>query len=294
MDAYKRARGRRPAPEAWRDFPRIEIQPPNTYAAILLDVDEPRDEGWPYGKPAILPTWLVLAETGRCHLGYALETPVHNNPGSLRGPLSKLADVADRLTHQLGADMGFGGRIGRNPINPGPSATAHYFTYLPYSLDQLSSRLPKAKTGPGERLTGIGRNVDLFGLMVKEAHRPRWGRLIQAEGWGGAWLAHVRAENVRLWAPNVLPDSECRSIAKSTARYSLRQYDTSGTYLSRLQTARNARRWHGRGDFDFDARDASILSLSRLGFKQREIAAIVELSQGAVSKRIAKYSSQNR
>ena len=102
LDGQKRAVGRRPAAEAWADYPRIELQPPNCYAAILLDVDDPREAGWPGGKPAILPTWIVQADTGKMHVGYALETPVHDNVDSLRGPLRKLADVGDRMTHQLG------------------------------------------------------------------------------------------------------------------------------------------------------------------------------------------------
>ena len=39
-----------------------------------------------------------------------------------------------------------------------------------------------------------------------------------------AWLDHVRAQNVATFAPDVLPDSECRSIAKSCFRYWTRDY----------------------------------------------------------------------
>ena len=265
LDADKRPRGRLPAAEAWAEFPRVELQPPNCYSALLFDVDEPRQKGWPGGKPRILPTWLVLADSGRMHVGYALQSPVHNNPESMTGPLAKLADVADRLTHQLGGDAGYGGRITRNPVNPGPGATAHYFSFAPYALDWLDGKLPKTRTRRGERLSGVGRNVDTFRLMVKEAHQPRWARLIHATGWAGEWLEHVRARNVGLWGAQALPDGECRSIAKSCARYAMRQYDTTGAYLSRIQQARNGKRWHGKYDFDFDARDASLVSLSELG-----------------------------
>ena len=294
LDDDKHARGRRPAAEAWGTYPRIELQPPNCYSAILLDVDEPRQAGWPGGKPSILPTWLVMAESGRMHLGYALELPVHNNVESLRGPLLKLANVGDRLTHQLGGDPAYGGRITRNPVCPGPGATAHYFSFLPYSLEGLSRQLPKTRTRPGERLTGVGRNVDLFRAMVKEAHQPRWARLIRAEGWDGAWLERVREANVAMWAPLTLPDAECRSIAKSCASYSLHgSYAFSERGFSELQTARNAKRWHGRFDFDFEQRDASIMSLYELGFQQREIAEAFGLSKASVSRRIAKVASQN-
>ena len=79
-------------------------------------MDEPTDEGWPYSKPAILPTWIVQArDTGKMHVLYALETPVHRNPKSLRGPLNKLANVADRLSYHLGGDPTYGGTITRTP-----------------------------------------------------------------------------------------------------------------------------------------------------------------------------------
>ena len=282
LDDQKRPRGRRPAAVAWDTFPRVELQPPNCYAAIILDVDEPNKDGWPYGKPAILPTWIVQAlDTGKMHVLYALETPVHRNPASLRGPLNKLANVADRLSYHLGGDPTYGGTITRNPIKPGPNTVTHWFSFLPYTLDQLDKQLPKTRTRTGQRLTGIGRNVDLFRAMVSEAHQPRWHRAIAAEGYAGAWLEHVREQNVVLWHPDDLPDAECRSIAKSCANYSLRQFSEAD--YSAIQTRKIAKRWHGKYNYDFEARDASILSLRELGFTQAEIARTVGLTQGRVS-----------
>ena len=68
----------------------------------------------------------------------------------------------------------------------------------------------------------------------------------------------------------VQPDAECRAIAKSCANYSLRQFSEAD--YSAIQTQRNAKRWHGKYNYDFEARDASILSLRELGFTQAEIA----------------------
>ena len=45
---------------AWRTFPKLELNPPHAYAAIILDVDNPSDSGWPGGTPAPTPSWLVL------------------------------------------------------------------------------------------------------------------------------------------------------------------------------------------------------------------------------------------
>ena len=119
---------------------------------------------------------------------------------------------------------------------------------LPYTLGELDKVLPKGKP-PSRRLTGIGRNCDLFRSMVSEVFRPRWAAVLGAQGWSEAWLDHVRAQNVAMFAPEGLPDSECRSIAKSCHRYWTLQY--SAGRFSDLQRARNGQRWHG--DFNFDS-----------------------------------------
>ena len=285
MDVDKRPSGRRPAPVAWQHFPRLEVNPPNAYSVISLDIDDVHNlpqRAWGRGKPSIPPTWIVQAlDTGKMHLGFILETPVHRNPDSLAGPLLKLADVADRLTYHLGGDPGYGGLITRNPLAPGPDTHVYWQSFLPYTLGQLDKRLPKAKRPRGERLTGIGRNVDLFCVMCRAAHQPRWARLIQAEGWDGAWLEYVRSQNAAMWHPDEIPDVECRSIAKSCARYSLRNFSESRFSSGRRR--RTGKQWHDDYDFDYDTRDAAILSLNGLGFRQREIAQAMGIGQPRVS-----------
>ena len=93
---------------------------------------------------------------------------------------------------------------------------------------------------------------------------------------------HVRAINVEMWHPNELPDTECRSIAKSCARYSLAQFSDE-TY-SEINTRKIAKRWHGKYDFDFKARNDSIRSLRELGCTQQEIADTVGIGQRRASK----------
>ena len=90
---------------------------------------------------------------------------------------------------------------------------------FPYTLGELDQLLPKG-TPPSRRLTGIGRNCDLFRSMVSEVFRPRWAPILGAQGWSDAWLDHVRDQNVAVFAPEgLLPETECRSIAKSCFRY---------------------------------------------------------------------------
>ena len=150
-----------------------------------------------------------------------------------------------------------------------------------YTLGELDSLLPKGKL-PSRRLTGIGRNCDLFKSMIGEIFRPRWAAILSAQGWSEAWLDHVRALNVSMFAPDVLPDLECRSIARSAHRYWTLQY--SAGRFSDLQRARNGQRWHGDFDFDFDRQAADVRELRGMGLKQSTIGAIIGLSQVQVSR----------
>ena len=58
MDADKRPRGRRPAPIAWAEYPRLEVNPPNAYSVVTLDVDDVHnlpERAWRMGKPSLPP-----------------------------------------------------------------------------------------------------------------------------------------------------------------------------------------------------------------------------------------------
>ena len=281
--------GRFDSAYAFATFPKLEIQPPHVYASIILDCDTPSESGWPGGKPSIPPSWIVVntrpatpeRRPGGLHAVYALEVPVARHNAAHTLPLTYLAHVADRLSHHLGADPGYTGLITRNPINPGPDCYTHWSRMLPYSLSELDKLLPKGKP-PKHRLTGIGRNCDLFRNMVSEVFRPRWADTLSTQGWTGTWLDHVRAQNTAMFAPDLLPDSECRSIAKSCHRYWTMQY-SPGRFRD-IQRARNGKRWHGDYAYDFEKQSADIRKLKEWGLKQVTIAAVTGLSPSRVSR----------
>ena len=281
--------GRFNSKHAWANFVKLELQPPNCYAAIILDVDHPSDSGWPGGAPVPAPSWLVVntrpktatRRAGGLHVVYALEVPVARHNAAHTAPLSYLAHVADRLAYHLGADPGYTGLITRNPINPGDGCYTHWSRMLPYTLRELDKLLPKG-TPPSRRLTGIGRNCDLFKSMISEVFRPRWAPVLETQGWSEAWLDHVRAQNVAMFeSEGLLPDSECRSIAKSCFRYWTRHYDPER--FSDIQRSRMGKRWHGDYAYDFDRQAADVRELKDWGLKQVTIGAVVRLSQARVS-----------
>ena len=84
-----------------------------------------------------------------------------------------------------------------------------------------------------------------------------------------------------MFAPYLMPDSECRSIAKSCFRYWTRHY-SPGRFRD-IQTRRNGKRWHGDFAFDFDQQAQDVRKLKAWGLTQVTIGAVVGLSQGRVS-----------
>ena len=280
---------------AYATFPKLELQPPHAYASIILDCDsdsierlEAPGKAWWGGTPAPVPSWLVVntrprtptRRAGGIHCVFALKVPIARHNAAHTAPLSYLAHVADRLAHHLGADPGYTGLITRNPINPGPECFTHWGRMFPYTLRELDRLLPKGKL-PSRRLTGIGRNCDLFRSMVAEVFRPRWAAVLRAKGSSRTWLDHVRGQNTAMFAPDVLPDAECRSIAKSCFRYWTHHYDPER--YSDIQRSRNGKRWHSNFDFNFDHQAANVRELKGWGLKQVTIGAVVDLSQGRVS-----------
>ena len=117
--------------------------------------------------------------------------------------------------------------------------------------------------------------------MVSEVFRPRWADTLGAQGWTGACLDHVRRQNDAMFAPDGLPDSECRSIAKSCFRYWTLNYDPGR--FSDIQTMRNGKRWHDDYTYNFDHQTQDVRKLKAWGLKQVTIGAIVGLSQARVS-----------
>ena len=291
--------GRFDSAYAFANFPKIELQPPHVYASIILDcdsmsnLDNAPSKPWWGGNPTPTPSWMVIntrpatpqRRAGGIHAVYALEVPVARLSEAHRLPLAYLAHVADRLSYHLGADPGYTGVITRNPLAPGPGCFTHWGRMLPYTLRELDQKLPKGKL-PSRRLTGIGRNCDLFKSMVSEVFRPKWAAILSAQGWSEAWLNHVRTQNASMFDNATLPDPECRSIAKSCFRYWTIQY-APGRFRD-IQRARNGKRWHDDYSYNFDHQTQDVRQLKAWGLKQVTIGAVVGLSRSQVYRILAR------
>lgn len=65
------------------------------------------------------PSWIALNPLkGSGHIGYALKDPVCLTNAARRTPVNLLARVEQGLMDVLGGDIGYGGRITKNPTHP--------------------------------------------------------------------------------------------------------------------------------------------------------------------------------
>ena len=284
-DETKYIRGRRPAPEAWDGWPYIESNPPHAYAAMLFDIDDP--DRWEHEVDGPIPNWQVRKNSlpGTYHVAYTLEIPVARHDAARLKPLQFFRTIYDGLAVQVGADHRYSGLMTKNPLRPPSGCSTQWFRPEPYTLAELREWLPLEIPKP-VHTTGVGRNEDLFRLCVKLAHRPSWARIILHEGHAGRWLEHVKLLNIQQFAENPLPDQECRSIAKSCARYSLRQY--SEATFSEIQSARINRRWHpGNPNFDYRGRAETVAMLFRMGYTKRQLAETFGVSISTIKRDLA-------
>ena len=97
--------GRFDAQTAWATYPKLELQPPHAYAAIILDIDSTEDlddapgKPWWGGNPTPTPSWMVVntrprsvtRRPGGIHAVFALEVPVARHDAAHRLPLAYLA-----------------------------------------------------------------------------------------------------------------------------------------------------------------------------------------------------------
>ena len=240
-----------------------------------------------------VPNWQIRKEGLQTtyHVAYTLEIPVARHNAAQERIVHYYRDIYDGLSCLFDADPRFDGVMAKNPLHPPAGCSAEWIRRAPYSLTELREWLP-AKIPKPILTTGVGRNEDLFHHCVKLAHQPHWARIIDAQGHNGEWLEYVRRLNYAEYAEDPLPDSECKSIAKSCAKYSLRQF--SEERFSRRQTARITRRWHpGQKSYSYAERANTASLMVNLGYTKPEIASIFGVTVRTIERDLAKTKANN-
>ena len=230
---------RRWAPEAWRDWPEVEISPPWARAVIVLDVDTSTQD-WlnvaqgPNVKP---PNWIASRPANQhAHIAYTLRNPVLRGPDCSIRALSILGRVSEHLRQAYGADTGYHGPTAHNPLHDNWETS--WLRLEPYTLGELAECIPKGWRIPKQPTTAEGRNSTLFRAAMRWFGRPsNW----EASTDLGDVLAWCEAYNAT-WFPVPLPDLEVKHIAKHVVGYCRRNLASGKTQYGLSQS----QSWKGR------------------------------------------------
>ena len=208
---------RKPARLAWRLYQEIELRTPNSFPALIFDVDTPAMDylNIALGVTVRPPNWIVSnPETGHAHIAYCLARPVLHGEGMRLKPLRWWQRIAEYYRMAYRADRGYAGVLTHNPVHP--KWETMWWREEPWTLPDLAEVIPKGWRIPRKPTTPEGRNVTLFHASMRWFGRPsNWDAstdLGDVQGW-------IRDRNAE-WFDVPLDDQECYWIAKSVCKIS--------------------------------------------------------------------------
>lgn len=204
---------------------------------------------------------------GHAHLIYGLAVPIRTASDGRPGPLRYAAAIDNALREKLGGDRGYTGLICKNPLNP----SWRVVEWEPnlYALAELESWLDlsyyndKRKRLPDY---GLGRNCNLFDRLRVWAYKAIRQGWPDSDRWYQAVLERARAYNT---FDNVLSDNEVKTIARSVARYTFRNFTSSG--FSAWQAAQGRKGGIAKGAA-YGEKRIQALALLASGVSQKETA----------------------
>ncbi len=275
----------------------LQTNQPKKHIYLLFDVDyEGGVLSW-YDNDCPPPLWTAKnRKNGHAHIAYRLKVPVCTSDIAHLEPLRYLAAIESAMVEKLKADRGFAGLLTKNPLHP--HWYTHHWAEYEYTLDELADYLdlrghPKRR---GIEAVGLGRNVELFDTTRKWAYkaiRDHW-KPNYRDKWHEAVLSEVDGLNGQFSAP--LPYSEVKSIAKSIAKWTYKNFTPAG--FSKVQARRGAKGGEsargevkakggkiskGGGRPDKKSLLPNVLALKQDGMSNRAIAKELNLSPSTIS-----------
>ena len=300
---------RRVSPQRAWSYQRLELNPGHATAVIVIDVDEPQMPWWRYwdryrhgrdwdhaasevdpahrvqDEPEHLPpepSWMVVDTlTGRFHVGYILEQPVHTGRGARAKPVRFLKGIQRGLTALWGGDPGYHSPLARNPVSPGPRCETMWGRRRPFTLTELAEHVPnerRRRWSSDGSYASLGRNCALYVWGMAYAERT-------GDGLGEIDSA-LQDQNSGSFVEDPLPASEVACIARSVDRR------TNGRLAHRRPPtaefrARQAERGRKSGQVRWDQGESQrdrIRELIAQGVSGKDIADIVGVSASTVSR----------
>lgn len=164
----------------------------------------------------------VTKSTGKSHIVYGLEVPVHKTAVARAKPLHLLAKIEYQIRELVSGDRGYTNLLTKNPFHS--EWDVYQYRSDLYDMPELCewltlpTKLPKRAS-----VIGLGRNCTLFENLRHWAYREVLMYRLSAnyQTFSDAVLLQAIAFNS---FPEPLPQSEIRATAKSVAKWVWNKY----------------------------------------------------------------------
>ena len=275
---------RKPARMAWRRYQEIELRTPNSFPALIFDVDTlPQDYlSIAFGVTVRPPNWIVSnPETGHAHVVYCFARPVLHGDGMRQKPLMWRQRIAEYYRMEYGADRGYAGVLTHNPVHPKWETT--WWRDEPWTLPELAEVIPKGWRIPPKPTTPEGRNVTLFNAALRWFGRPSNWDASTDLGDVHEWIGTCNVEWFNAPEQPPLDDNEVLWIAKSVCRISRKNLASGQTQqnFSFIQAAKGRRSGEGRRRRTTE-RDAAIVRAVQAGVSIHRVAYDFALDRSTI------------
>lgn len=220
---------------------------------LVFDVDEmhPDDNAdyehncfYNWHVAGLPPPQIIIKnkKNGHCQYFYELKTPVSTSDKSNQKIVFWLHSIRRAMTLELNADSAYTHHISRNPFNP-IDQEVFYNLVGPYSLDELTKNLDlstKYSIQKPDDYIGLGRNNDTFHTVRFDAYSYK-SRCNTEQQLYSFVLGRCRAVNADLFANNMLPENEVKTIAKSISEWTWKYYTGKSRHISKKLSKEKAR-----------------------------------------------------
>ncbi|WP_305418717.1 replication initiation protein [Photobacterium leiognathi] len=202
----------------------LQINQPKMVTYLIFDIDRIGAALSWYDKNLPPPYWTSTnPKNGHAHIVYRLKTPVCTADIAHWKPIKYMAAIESAMAARLGADRSFAGLLTKNPLHN--HWKNEFWTDYEYTLDELADYLDlRGHPLRCNSVMGVGRNCELFDNVRRWAYkaiREYWEPNYR-QAWLGAVYEYVEALNSQFNVP--LPVSEIKSIAKSIANWTYREF----------------------------------------------------------------------
>lgn len=206
----------------------LQVNHPLYLHTMIFDLD--KENCFYEYENAHLPTPSFITkspDTGRCHYGYMLSTPITTGEKSRKRPVDFARAVYFNMANRLGADLGYAGLITKNPYS------AHWSPFWsgaePYELNDLADCFNTLEKPQKREKSGFefGRNVEMFDTIRQWAYKNvlKYKNTASFEKFHNELLLKCELHNSYLNTNNLLPHTEIKATAKSIAKWCWGNFD---------------------------------------------------------------------